>query len=78
VIRDLLAKRIARSAPPDLGLDVTTAWSLIDAQGSASERLFAIGPVTRYAGWETTAIPDIRRQCAELTARLVAAAGAKR
>jgi uncharacterized NAD(P)/FAD-binding protein YdhS len=57
----------------DLGLDVTTDWALIDAQGRTSVRLFAIGPVTRYACWETTAIPDIRRQCAELTAHLMAA-----
>jgi uncharacterized NAD(P)/FAD-binding protein YdhS len=73
VIRDLVAKGLARSDPLGLGLDVTNDWALIDAQGKTSERLFAIGPLTRYAGWETTAIPDIRRQCAELTARLTAA-----
>lgn len=72
VIRDLVAKGLARADPLDLGLDIGTDWALIDAEGRPSERLFAVGPLTRYAGWETTAIPDIRLQCAELTRRLAA------
>lgn len=71
VIRDLIAKGLARGDPLDLGLDVSTDWALMDAQGVKSERLFAIGPLSRSAGWETTAIPDIRLQCAELAKRLL-------
>ena len=71
VIRDLIAKGLARGDPLDLGLDVSTDWALIDARGRRSERLYAGGPLTRAAAWETTAIPDIRRQCAELTKQLL-------
>jgi uncharacterized NAD(P)/FAD-binding protein YdhS len=71
VIRDLIAKGLARGDPLGLGLDVDADWALIDARGRKSERLFAIGPLTRAAAWETTAIPDIRLQCTELSARLL-------
>ena len=70
VIRHLIAKGLARSDPLNLGLEVSGDWALIDGRGSASHRLYAIGPLTCYAGWETTAIPDIRRQCGELALRL--------
>jgi uncharacterized NAD(P)/FAD-binding protein YdhS len=43
--------------------------------GVPSERLFAIGPVTRAAFWEIVAVPDIRNQCAALANRLGGALG---
>jgi uncharacterized NAD(P)/FAD-binding protein YdhS len=36
-----------------------------------SQRLFAIGPLTRAAFWEIIAIPDIRNQCVQLAEQLV-------
>jgi uncharacterized NAD(P)/FAD-binding protein YdhS len=45
--------------------------------GAISRRLFAVGPVTRGAFWEITAVPDIRRQC-ELVAQHLAALLASR
>jgi uncharacterized NAD(P)/FAD-binding protein YdhS len=38
----------------------------------ASPRLYAVGPPTRGAFWEITAVPDIRRQCAEVAATMLA------
>jgi uncharacterized NAD(P)/FAD-binding protein YdhS len=43
---------------------------VIAANGCASGRLYAVGPVSRAAFWEITAIPDIREQVAALAARL--------
>ena len=55
------------------GIDVDEACRVIDAQGRATPRLLAIGPVSRGALWEITAIPDIRPQVARVAARLVRA-----
>lgn len=43
-------------------LDVTANCALLDRDGAVSRRLFAVGPVTKGAFWEMTAVPDIRRQ----------------
>lgn len=53
-----------------LGLDVDPAGRLIASDGASQPRLFAVGPVTRGAFWEITAVPDIRMQAAK-TARAV-------
>jgi uncharacterized NAD(P)/FAD-binding protein YdhS len=51
---------------------VTTELQLVGASGSPSQRLFAVGPLTRGQFFEIEAIPDIRRQCAELARALLA------
>lgn len=54
-----------------LGLDVTEEGAVIDAGGRASSTIFALGPPTRGAFWEITAVPDIRRECARLAGVLL-------
>jgi uncharacterized NAD(P)/FAD-binding protein YdhS len=66
VIRDMLARGLARLDPLRLGLDTTTDARLVARGGVASRRVFAVGPCARGALWEITAIPDIRLQCADL------------
>lgn len=68
----LFAGGYVRPGPLCLGLDVDDDYRVIDRTGAASARLFAIGPVIRGALWETTAVPDIRRQCAALAKTLAA------
>jgi uncharacterized NAD(P)/FAD-binding protein YdhS len=70
VIRDMLARGLARLDPLYLGLDTTTDARLIARGGVASRRVFAVGPCARGALWEITAIPDIRLQCADLARAL--------
>jgi uncharacterized NAD(P)/FAD-binding protein YdhS len=67
LLRSLLDQGLARPDPLRLGLDVTPEGALI---GPASGRLFAVGPLTRAALWEITAVPEIRRQAAALALRL--------
>jgi uncharacterized NAD(P)/FAD-binding protein YdhS len=69
-IQSLLNTGIGRSDPLGLGLAVTADCSLIGAKGSASDRLYAIGPVTAGTFWESTAIPEIRKQAQALAQRL--------
>lgn len=73
LMADLLARGKARVDPLHIGLDVTTDCRLIDAQGRVSDRVMAIGPVSRAAFWEITAIPDIREQVATRAAAITEA-----
>jgi uncharacterized NAD(P)/FAD-binding protein YdhS len=45
--------------------------SLIGRDGVASDRLFAVGPLTRGAFLEIEAVPDIRVQCHRLAGALL-------
>ncbi len=80
LIRSLLEQGVVRPDPLRLGLDVTASCALLNKDGAISRRLFAVGPVTKGAFWEMTAVPDIRRQTeklAEHLAGLLKAAPAK-
>jgi uncharacterized NAD(P)/FAD-binding protein YdhS len=70
LVRNLLANGVVRPDPLRLGLDVTANCALLDRNGAISRRLFAIGPVTKGAFWEMTAVPDIRRQAEKLAEHL--------
>lgn len=69
LLGDLLAHGIARPGPLGLGLDVDADGRLVSADGDHG-RFYAVGPPTRGAFWESTAIPDIRVQ-AQRTARAI-------
>ncbi|MDR7127453.1 FAD/NAD(P)-binding protein [Pseudotabrizicola sp. 4114] len=70
---DLLQTGQARVDPLRLSLDVSADCQVINHAGVPSARIHAIGPVTRAAFWEITAIPDIREQAAKLARDLVCA-----
>jgi uncharacterized NAD(P)/FAD-binding protein YdhS len=74
VLRSLFESGQARADALRIGLDVSADCALIDNDGVASERLFAIGPLTRAAFWEIIAIPDIRNQCVALADHLAGSA----
>jgi uncharacterized NAD(P)/FAD-binding protein YdhS len=63
LVRHLLDRGLVRPDTLRLGLDVTGNCALKHEDGSISRRLFAVGPATKGAFWEMTAVPDIRRQC---------------
>lgn len=51
-----------RPDPLAIGIDVDRQCHAIARDGSAQQRLFVVGPMTRGAHWEIVAVPDIRRQ----------------
>ena len=59
----LIANGCARTDPLRLGLDVSPGCEVLDSHGTASARLYAVGPLTRGTFFEIEAIPDIRNQC---------------
>jgi uncharacterized NAD(P)/FAD-binding protein YdhS len=70
LIRCLFDSGLARPDRLMLGLDVTDDYRLVDRAGAAGNPLYALGPPIRGSLWETTAVPDIRKQCESLARRL--------
>ncbi len=70
LLRALLCDGLVRPDACRLGLDATTAGALRGRDGTVSQTLFALGPLTRGALWESTAIPEIRRQSEVLALHL--------
>ena len=70
LLRALMARGLVRPDPVRIGLDVTKQCELIGQEGDASDRILALGPLTRGAFFEIEAVPDIRVQAAQLAARI--------
>jgi uncharacterized NAD(P)/FAD-binding protein YdhS len=70
-VRSLFDQGLARPDPLHIGIEIASDCAIVRADGARSQRLFAIGPLTRAAFWEIIAIPDIRNQCAVLANQLV-------
>ena len=69
LIAELRERKLA--VPDALGIGVETRdCAVIDAAGEASTWLFALGPLTRPAWWEITAVPEINLQIERLVAQL--------
>ncbi|WP_112310594.1 FAD/NAD(P)-binding protein [Pseudogemmobacter bohemicus] len=66
LVRALLRRGLVRPGPLALGIDATREGRVIDRDGEAALRLFALGPLLRGLWWESTAIPDIARQSFEI------------
>ena len=70
LIQSLLASGQARPHDLALGLDLTDSFQLVGKNGKPTANLFALGPPARGLLWESTAVPDIRKQCAQFAARV--------
>jgi uncharacterized NAD(P)/FAD-binding protein YdhS len=73
LVQSLLRSGTGRADPLRLGLDLSESCALRDRGGTDSNRLFAVGPVTKSVYWEMTAVPDIRSQCEQLARYLARA-----
>lgn len=69
LIRALLEEDLARPHPLGLGFEIATDCALTGSTADGP-KLYAIGPLTRGAFWESVAVPDIRVQCERLAAIL--------
>jgi uncharacterized NAD(P)/FAD-binding protein YdhS len=70
LLSDLLQKGLACADSLSLGLKVENDGALIADDGTASDILFTLGSSRKGTLWETTAVPEIRVQAAELAALL--------
>lgn len=74
LLQNLLAAGTVRPGFARMGLDVTAHSQVIDSRGRPLRNLYALGPMTRGAFWEITAVPEIRTQTVQL-AEVLAAPG---
>lgn len=72
LILDLIGTGVARPDMLYMGLDVTEDGALRDEDGIASTQLWAMGSLRKGTLWETTAVPELRVQAAEVAERLLA------
>ena len=70
--RSIIMLGLGRLDALSLGFDVAEDGALLDANGTPSQILFAIGPLRKGCLWETTAVPEIRDQATTLARCLVA------
>jgi uncharacterized NAD(P)/FAD-binding protein YdhS len=71
LLNQLFAQGFARHDDLFLGLDVAADGTLIEASGLKSEFLYTVGPTRKGSLWETTAVPEIRSQVAQLAGELL-------
>jgi uncharacterized NAD(P)/FAD-binding protein YdhS len=69
LIAELRDRKLAIPDPLGVGVE-TRDCAVIDGFGEASSWLFALGPLTRPAWWEITAVPEINLQIERLVAQL--------
>jgi len=66
LLSSLFVQGLAKPDVLALGLDVDTNGALISYSGNPSRSLFTLGPVRKGFLWETTAVPEIRKQAEAL------------
>jgi len=71
LLTSLFLQGEARPDPLFLSLDVDSKGSVLNFNGVPSNSIFAIGPVKKGGLWETTAVPEIRKQAADLAEHIV-------
>ena len=71
LLADILRRGFIRSDPLGLGIE-TRDGAALNARGTVSDWLFVLGPPTRPAWWEITAVPEVTAQIDRLVDRLSA------
>ncbi len=72
LMQRLLDRGLARMDRQGLGIDVTDGLNVVRQDGTATERIWALGPIVRGVFWECVAVPDIRVQAAHVAVSVVA------
>ena len=67
----LTAKGMIQPDSLRIGMDVTESWTLRDAQGKENPSLYTLGGNLRGLLWETTAVPELKTQTAQLARRIL-------
>ncbi|QKV64989.1 FAD/NAD(P)-binding protein [Pseudomonas sp. 43A] len=68
--QQVLARGLVQPGPLALGIAAAGDGAVLDAEGRAAGRLFAMGPPLRGMWWESTAVTDVALQAKALAARL--------
>ncbi len=71
LIIDLFTKGLIKADKMSLGLDADEQGALKDAEGNAQGVLYTLGPPLKGQLWETTAVPEIRKQAENLAQNIL-------
>ena len=71
LLRALVARGTVAPDPLALGIDATADGSVLGADGRVVDGLFVVGPPRKGTLWESTAIPEIRGQAAQVATAVV-------
>ncbi len=71
LIETLLHSGLVSPGPLGMGLDFDESGQVLRADGRAQPHVYLIGPARIGRLWETTAVPELRVQAAELARRIV-------
>jgi uncharacterized NAD(P)/FAD-binding protein YdhS len=66
LLLELMNRKLVRPDQVSLGLDVADDGAVVDSEGSASNFLYALGPLRKGKLWESIAVPELRMQVAHL------------
>lgn len=72
LVQHLVQTGAARADDMHIGLDVAENCALVAADGTVSNRVSVVGPLTRGRFFEIEAVPDIRLQCKNLALSILA------
>ncbi len=70
LVRQLLDEGIAVAMSNGLGFNLDADNRIIGADAEVHQSMFALGPITQGAFWESTAVPEIRVRAAAIAAML--------
>lgn len=62
LVANLFRRGLCRADPMQMGVDAAADFAVVDAEGSRSRFLFAIGPLLKGVLWESVAVPELRGQ----------------
>ncbi|BAZ37131.1 putative hydroxyacylglutathione hydrolase [Calothrix sp. NIES-4101] len=71
LLASLQEQRLIRLNSLSIGVDTATNGALIDADGKISKQLYTLGTPRKGTLWETTAVPEIRVQAANLAMEIL-------
>ncbi|NMG08415.1 FAD/NAD(P)-binding protein [Brasilonema sp. UFV-L1] len=71
LLASLQEQRLIRPNALSIGIDTAANGALIDAEGNVSQMLYTLGTPRKGNLWETTAVPEIRSQAANLAQELL-------
>jgi uncharacterized NAD(P)/FAD-binding protein YdhS len=71
LLESLQEQQLMRPNALSIGIDTAVNGALIDADGNASKLLYTLGTPRKGNLWETTAVPEIRVQAANLAIELL-------
>lgn len=74
LMRQLLAEGMVTPDPLGLGINVTDAGHPIGKDGRAIAGVLVVGPLRRGHAWENLAVPELRKQAAQVAKATIASA----